>query len=84
MCATDQLKKRIMRGLKLNKKGYKEIFSRIGRKFIELKGVGHTDITAVCIANGITDRGQIRDIIDDCGYDLRRVKRKVHAIKMAA
>jgi len=33
----DFLSKRIDRGVRMNKKGYKEIFSRIGRRFIHLK-----------------------------------------------
>jgi len=82
LCATDHLEKRIKRGLKLNKKGYKEIYSRIGRKFIELEGVSTTDIAAVCAANGITDKKQVKEIIEDSEYDLRRVKRKINAIKM--
>jgi DNA transposition AAA+ family ATPase len=77
---TDHLKKRIIRGVRLNKKGYKEIYSRIGRKFIELKGVGTTDITQLCMANGIDDRKVIREIIDDSEMDLRRVRRRIHAI----
>jgi DNA transposition AAA+ family ATPase len=81
LCATDHLEKRIKRGLKINKKGYKEIYSRIGRKFIELKGVGFTDVTQVCMANGITEKSQIKAVWDDCELDLRRVKRKVHALK---
>lgn len=83
LCATDHLSKRIKRGLKLNKKGYKEIFSRIGRKFIELKGVSSLDITSICNANGITDRKVISEIIEDCEGDLRRVKRKVHAVRLS-
>lgn len=82
MAATDHLDKRIKKGLRLNKKGYKEIYSRIGRKCIELKGVGITDVTQVCAANGITDRKSIKEIIGDCESDLRRVKRKIHALKL--
>ena len=81
LCATDHLDKRIKRGLKINKKGYKEIFSRIGRKCIELKGVGFTDVAQVCMANGIDDKAQIKTVWDDCEFDLRRVKRKIHALK---
>lgn len=81
LCATDHLDKRIKRGLKINKKGYKEIYSRIGRKCIELKGVGFTDVTQVCMANGIEDKAQIKAVWDDCEADLRRVKRKIHALK---
>lgn len=80
MVATDYLEKKIKRGLRLNKKGYKEIYSRIGRKFIMLKGVGIGDITEVCMANGVTAKGDIRSVIDDCDGDLRRVKRRCHAI----
>lgn len=79
--ATDHLEKRIRRGLRLNKKGYKEIYSRIGRKFITLKGVGSTDVAQICAANGISDATQVKEIIQDCENDLRRVKRKIHAIK---
>lgn len=81
LCATDHLDKRIKRGLKINKKGYKEIYSRIGRKCIELKGIGFTDVSQVCMANGIEDKAQIKKVWDDCECDLRRVKRKIHALK---
>ncbi|MCH4824267.1 ATP-binding protein [Gramella lutea] len=81
LVATDHLDKRIKKGLRLNKKGYKEIYSRIGRKCIELNGVGPSDITQVCAANGVTDRNDIKEIIKDSENDLRRVMRKIHAIK---
>ncbi len=83
-CATDHLEKRIQRGLRLNKKGYKEIFSRFGRKFITLPGVNSTDIHQICLANGITSQGDIKEVLQDCEFDLRRVKRKIHALKNAA
>lgn len=83
LCATDHLSKRIGKGIKLNKKGYKEINSRIGRKFIELKGVNYTDVTQICIANGIEDAKTIKDIFNDAEGDLRRVKRKIHAAKIS-
>lgn len=81
LCATNHLKKSLENGVKLNKKGYNEIWSRIGRKCIALKGVTAADIVAVCEANGITNQKDIQDIIEDSECDLRRVKRKVHAIK---
>jgi len=84
MCATDHLEKRIRRGLKLNKKGYKEIYSRIGRKFIELDGVNSTDVVSICMNNGISHQKAIKDIVEDCEWDLRRVKRKIHAMKRIA
>ena len=79
MLATDYLEKKIKRGLRLNRKGYKEIYSRIGRRFIALKTTNITDITGVCIANGITDKKDIKDIASDCENDLRRVRRKIYA-----
>lgn len=84
LVATDHLEKRLKRGLRLNKKGYKEIYSRLGRKPIELKGVSSTDITQVCLANGLNDRKQIKIVIEESEGDLRRVKRKIHALKKAA
>jgi DNA transposition AAA+ family ATPase len=81
LCATDHLAKRILRGRRQNKKGYKEIFSRIGRKFIELKGLGAADIAAVCRANGVEAPAIIKEVVEDSEGDMRRVKRKVHAIK---
>lgn len=84
LCATNHMAKRIQRGRKLNKKGYNEIYSRIGRKFIELQGLKTADITSVCIANGVEEPRQIREVIEECEGDLRRVKRKIHAIKNAA
>ena len=84
LCATNYLEKRIKRGVKLNKKGYNEIYSRIGRKCIELKGLSASDISAICQANGITVQNDIQDVIQDCESDLRRVKRSIHALKNKA
>lgn len=84
LVATDHLAKRIRRGLKLNKKGYKEIYSRIGRKFIELRGANMSDVASICMANGITDKATIKEVFADCEGDLRRVKRKIHAYKKGA
>lgn len=81
LCATDHLEKRLAKGRRLNKKGYNEIFSRIGRKFIELKGVSFTDVVQICIANGIADKALLKQVWEDCEADLRRVKRKIHALK---
>lgn len=82
--ATNHLEKRLNRGVKLNKKGYNEIWSRIGRKCIELEGVCASDIASICEANGIVNMWTIEKIIDDSDSDLRRVKRRVHAEKKKA
>jgi plasmid maintenance system antidote protein VapI len=82
--STDHLEKRVRKGLRLNRKGYQEFYSRIGRKFMKMPGVKSTDIDAICRANGVTTAGDIKSVIEDCENDLRRVKRKIHAIKNAA
>jgi len=81
LCATDHLKKRINKGIALNKKGYNEIYSRIGRKFIELQNLSFNDVVKVCGANGIEDTKLIQKVWVECDGDLRRVKRKIHALK---
>jgi DNA transposition AAA+ family ATPase len=79
LCATDYLEKRIKQGIRVNKKGYKEISSRFGRRFIPVQAVSADDISDVCIANGMDDAKEIRSIIEDSDNDLRRVKRRIHA-----
>jgi DNA transposition AAA+ family ATPase len=84
LCATNFLDKRIKRGVKRNTKGYNEIYSRIGRRCVELKGLSQNDIAAVCRANGIDQDKDINSIIADCEGDLRMVKRRIHALKNMA
>jgi Cdc6-like AAA superfamily ATPase len=84
MMATDHLSKRIMRGRRMNRKGYSEIFSRIGRRFISLKGTTPDEVEQICRANGVTDREAYTTIYNDCEGDLRRVKRGVHKVKVKA
>jgi len=79
LTATSYLRARIEKGLRLNRKGYAEIYSRIGRKFVELPLHNSEDVAAVCVANGVTDTKAINSIIDEADGDLRRVKRSVWA-----
>lgn len=79
LCATQFLEKRIKKGLRTRRKGYEEIYSRLGRKFVALQVVNAEDVAAVCVANGISDARTIERISDECEYDLRRVKRAVWA-----
>jgi dephospho-CoA kinase len=82
LLATNHLKKRIEKGLRLNKKGYQEIYSRMGRKFIQLAGSGSQDIAQVCHANGVSDSKKIEEIVRESECDLRRVKRLIHSAIM--
>ncbi len=84
LCATQYLEKRIKRGIRNEKKGYREIYSRFGKRFIPLQVVNADDIRAVCLANGIDAEYDIESVINDSDNDLRRVKRRIHALKTAA
>lgn len=75
LCATDYLQKRIERGVRFNRKGYQEIYSRIGRKFVKVQVVNEEDVADVCKANGVTHTADIGRIVKECDNDLRRVKR---------
>lgn len=81
LCATAHLEKRILRGVRLGKKGYEEIFSRLGRKFIALSPIDDEDVALVCRENGVKSLRAIQEIISECEGDLRRVKRAVWKLK---
>lgn len=84
--STDYIKKRIRNGLRWEKPGYKEFYSRIGRKYFELEDTTANDVYAICAANGLRDRKDIDDVIRDaeaCDFDLRRVKKSIHRVKRA-
>ncbi len=82
--STSYIKRRMQMGLRYDKKGYNEIHSRIGRKFFELERTQPNDVYAICVANGLTDRGDIAKVVKDAeqyDFDLRRVKKGVHRVK---
>lgn len=82
--STDYIKRRIEGGLRYNKKGYKEIHSRIGRKFFDVSVATEQDVYAICAANGLDNPGEVKRVLGEARmgeYDLRRVKRVVHACK---
>ena len=84
LMATHFLEKRIRRGVAMEKKGYREIYSRVGLRFIELEQINFQDVEKICNANGIDDIATIRSIYKDCDGDLRRVRRLIFANKRAA
>lgn len=82
--STSYIKRRMKMGLRYDKKGYNEIHSRIGRKFFELEQTSPNDVYAICVANGLTDRKKIAEVVKDAeqyDFDLRRVKKGVHRVK---
>lgn len=79
--ATSHLKKRIEKGIALNKKGYNEIYSRIGRKFIEPKQNRVDELKDIIRLNGVDDELDVVRIVNDSDNDIRRIKRLVLAYK---
>ena len=82
--STDYIKKRVENGLRWQKPGYKEFYSRIGRKYFELEDTTINDVYAICTANGLTERADIDQVIkeaESCDFDLRRVKKSIHKVK---
>lgn len=82
--STNYMQKRLANGLNRNWKGYDELDSRIGRKFYEAEEPTAHDVSAICLANGISDKKTIAEIVKDsaqCNFDLRRVDRKVKAVR---
>lgn len=82
--STPYIKKRMERGMRLCKKGYDEIDSRICRRYIDLTAVTPYEVNSICRANGLTDPDAIGEVIKDsasCNYDLRRVKKATHKQK---
>lgn len=75
--ATDNIARRINRGMRLGKTGYDEIFSRIGSTHINLSGTDYDEVKTICNANGITDTEEINRLYNEYGGDLRRVDRVI-------
>lgn len=81
LMATSFLQKRIEKGYRTNRRGYRELYSRVGRKFVKLGETTDNDIAEVCMANGIGDKTRIKRIAQECDGDLRRVRRMVLGAK---
>lgn len=82
--STSYMQRRMELGLRYEKKGFQELESRIGRKFYEAERPTANDVRAICIANGVSDEKSVAEIVKDasqCCFDLRRVDRKVRAVK---
>ncbi len=85
--STSYIRHRIERGVSSNRKGYNEIYSRIGRRFFELEPTTAVDVIAVCRANGLTDKRQISNVIEvseKSDFDLRCVRSAIHREKRMA
>lgn len=81
LLGTEYLEKRIIRGVKLKRKGFAEIYSRIGKKFIYIKQISNEEIKDIIVANGITDIEIINQVINSIDGDLRCLEKQVHKHK---
>lgn len=79
MLSTDYVEKRMSMGLKYQRKGYPEIWSRLGSKSVKLSRADYGDVKLVCEVNGIEDETKIEDIARSAEGDLRRVRQLVFA-----
>lgn len=65
--STDYIEKRFRNGLQHEKRGYKEIFSRIGRKYYYLDPATTADVALICRANGVTSEKEIKQVLMESG-----------------
>ena len=82
--STDYMDRRIENGLKYNKPGYQELWSRLGRKFYIVDSNTTNDVQYICIENGLSSKEDLQTVKNDAiaaDLDLRRVKKKVVAIR---
>jgi DNA transposition AAA+ family ATPase len=70
---------------KRDKRGFREIYSRVGRRFLRMNPVGRKDVMLICNANGVQDEGHINAIWNEVQQqpDLRRVQREIHKLRLA-
>jgi len=62
LMGNEELRPRIIEGVRTGRLGFEEIFQTIGRRFITLSHLAPTDVAAVCRANGVHDEGTIDHI----------------------
>lgn len=81
--STSYMERRMELGLRYNKKGYRELWSRIGCKFYDVaQNTGH-DVAAISRARGLTTQKEIDQVVEEAarfGMDLRRAERKIQAL----
>lgn len=76
IAGTENLEKEIKRGVRFASKGFDEIDSRFGRKFIHLTGVTFHDVKKICEANGIADASTQKQIFDECENVTRTIENR--------
>lgn len=91
IAGTPNLEKAFKAGVLRDVKGFDELSSRFGRRFVKLQGVTEGEVGQICAVNGITDKKLQKAIFKECEpasvntgqeikkvvYDMRRLKRIV-------
>lgn len=66
IAGTDNLEKEIKNGVRYARKGYDELDSRFGRRYLKVMGNTRSDVAKICKANGITEDERIEKIWKNC------------------
>jgi hypothetical protein len=83
MAGAPYLEQRIVKGVRLNKQSYRELFSRVGGEFKKVEPAREDSIVAICEANGITKRQEQQRVLNKCASgDLRAVKNEITNLKI--
>lgn len=82
ICGGNHLRQRIEKGVRLCRQSYQEIYSRCGDEFHAMHNLDGETIKAICRENGITEKQEMTEVINDANNDLRRVRRRIHKIKL--
>lgn len=83
ICGTPSLRKFIERGARIDKRGFKEVYSRLGSMFLKLSEPNPNDIRMICESNGLTDEDAIQAVWFEFlrVKDLRRVELLINKYK---
>ena len=79
----NELRMRIVEGVRFKKVGYDEIYKSIGRRFITLSNLGPKDVELVCRANGVYDEDLISHITEACDNNLHNAVQLIHQSQMS-
>ena len=82
LSGSEFFEKHIDKFSRLNKKGYREIYSRFGGEFLHLYELTEERTRDIITANGIDDEEAIMTIINKSGGDIRVVQRLVEDAKL--
>lgn len=66
LMGNEELRPRIIEGVRTGRLGYEEIYQTIGRRFVTLSYLAPSDVAAVCRANGVYDEETIAHISSNC------------------